>query len=408
MKRIILSFAVIAALLSTTSCEDDGGDLTINQTITNNNGGGNDPVEEPDTTLSGFVLDGQTLELDPALEYSLNGPMIVREGGTLVIPGGTKIVAANGNDVYIAVMQGGKIMAQGTENNPIVLTSASQTPGSWGGLIVLGKAPINVGSSSTSEIGGFNYGGDDANDNSGVIQYMVIEYSGGRVDSASENNGFSFYGVGAGTTVDHIESYYGSDDGIEFFGGTVNASNIILIGNEDDSLDWTEGFSGSVTDVYIRHEGTKYDKAIEADGFNPDVGVNVDPVFFSNPTVSNVHIVGLGSGTTFQNQEEIEAGKYEAVRLREGTQGDFSNVVIEGFGRGFRLKGNDEGATITTTTGDQVNNNTLNASAKFVDVTTPVKNDSGVDFVESDFLTVDDAATGTDVNAWGASWAVGL
>ena len=409
MKRLFLNLAIFASIFAVTSCEDDGGDLTINQdndTIYEGGGGGTTPT--PDTTLNGFVLDGETLTLDPAIEYSLNGPLEVRSGGTLVIPAGTKIVAQNGSDIYIAILQGGTIRAEGTPNNPITLTAATPEPGAWGGLVVLGNAPINAGTSATSEIGAFNYGGDDAEDSSGTIEYVVIEYSGGAVDTASENNGFSFYGVGSGTTVNHIQSYYGSDDGVEFFGGTVNASNIVLIGNEDDSLDWTEGWSGTVTDVYIRQEGEFYDKAIEADGFNPDIGINVEPAFYSNPTLVNVTIIGFGSGHTTQNGAEVSAGSYEAVRLREATQGNFTNLWIEGFGEAFDIDSNDEGATVNLNCGNHVVNDELNATAVFADVTRQVKNDTGVEFAESDFLTVDASATGTDVNAWAASWAVGL
>lgn len=406
MKKTILSLTAAIAFLSVISCEDDGGDLTINQTITNNNGDTDDD-DDTDTTLSGFVLSGETLSLDASLEYSLNGPLIVRDGGTLSIPAGTKIVAQSGADIYIAVMQGGKIEATGTSANPITLTSATKTPGAWGGLILLGKAPINAGTTATSEIGGFTYGGTDETDNSGTVQYVVIEYSGGAVDASSENNGFSFYGVGNGTTIDHIESYYGSDDGIEFFGGTANVSHVVLIGNEDDSLDWTEGFSGSVSEVYIKQEGDAYDKAIEADGFNPDVGINVTPTFYSNPTISNVTIEGLGSGTTQQGGQDISSGSYEAVRLREATQGTFTNMVINGYGVAYHLKGNGT-TSVSVTTGDQVLSGELKTTTKFTDVTTEVDNDSGVDFSTAEFLTVDSSATGTEVSSWASSWAVGL
>ena len=131
--------------------------------------------------------------------------------------------------------------------------------------------------------------------------------------------GFSFYGVGNGTTIQFIQAFEGKDDGIEFFGGTVNASNLSVIGAQDDSVDWTEGFTGTLTDVYIEHR-VSHDKGIEADGFNTDIGNNSNPVFWSKPTVTNLTIVGRGS-----------ANENEAVRLRAGTQGIFTNVLIRGF-----------------------------------------------------------------------------
>lgn len=405
MKKLLLNLTVVFSVFALTSCEDDGGVLTINQENNYGNGG---VVPTPENTmLNGFVVNGENKVLNPELDYTLNGPLIVKEGGTLTIPAGTKITAQNGADIYIAVMQGAKIMAQGTASNPIVLTSQDRTPGAWGGLIILGRAPINSGLTATSEIGGFNYGGSDPADNSGVIEFVKVEYSGGAVDAASENNGFSFYGVGNGTIVNHIESYYGSDDGVEFFGGTVNVNNIVLIGNEDDSLDWTEGYTGSVTDVYIRHEGSKYDKAIEGDGYNPDIGINVDPVFYSNPTLTNITIEGLGSGTTVQNQESITEGTYEGIRLREATKATFNNVVIRGFGRGFQIKGNGSDATVITS-GDHIVSGDLNMVGKFEDVTTHVKNSTNTTFEESQFISIDENANGTNVNAWARSWATGL
>ena len=129
------------------------------------------------------------------------------------------VKATTGSDVYVAIEQGGTIMAEGTSSNPIVFTSDSATPnpGDWGGLIVLGRAPINsvVGgdATSTSEIGGLPYGGSIADDDSGIIRYVRIEYSGGAADAASENNGFSFYAVGSGTTIDFIQAFeLGRDD----------------------------------------------------------------------------------------------------------------------------------------------------------------------------------------------------
>jgi len=236
------------ALLFAGCAADDTADVTINQ------GGGDNP-NPTDLEIGGTLTSDLTLLT--GTEYGLTDALIVPEGITLTIEPGVVIKATTGSDVYVAVQQGGIINAEGTSSNPIVLTSNSATPnpGDWGGLIILGRAPINsvVGgdATSTSEIGGLPYGGSISDDNSGIIRYVRVEYSGGAADAASENNGFSFYGVGNGTTIDFIQAFEGADDGVEFFGGTVNASHVSVIGAQDDSVDWTEGFTGTLTDVYL-------------------------------------------------------------------------------------------------------------------------------------------------------------
>ena len=184
--------------------------------------------------------------------------------------------------------------------------------------------------------------------------------------------------------------FEGDDDGVEFFGGTVNASFVSVVNSQDDSIDWTEGYTGTLTDVYVKH-GLTHDKAFECDGYNTDIGNNSNPVYFSKPTVTNVTIIGLGSGN---------AGS-EAVRLRAGTQGIFTNVSITGFAEAFDLDG-DQG---DNPTGAGVLSGDLNVnSVIFNDVTVKMKNDTGENFTDADFYTEDANATGTDYATWGAGW----
>lgn len=387
--KLLLNIALVALLFA--SCQtDDTADIIINSTTNNN--GGVDPVSD-------FIEIGGTKTQDLVLEigkdYVLTEALIMTEGTTLTIPSGTVIKANAGSDVYVAIVQGAKIIAEGTSSEPIVFTSNVATPnaGDWGGLILLGKAPINSvsggGSTSTSEIGGLPYGGSDVEDNSGIIRYVRVEYSGGAADASSENNGFSFYGVGSGTTVEYIQSFEGKDDGIEFFGGTVNASYISIIGAQDDSLDWTEGFSGTLSNIYIEH-GVEHDKGIEADGFNTDIGNNSNPQFFSKPTISNVVILGRGS-----------ANGNEAVRLRAGTQGIFHNILIIGFEEGFDLDG-DLG---DSPTGNGVLTGDLHITdVSFNDVLLTYKNDTEIEFNEEDLLTGEGNGTGTDYAIWKSGW----
>ncbi|CAM1345922.1 multidrug transporter [Tenacibaculum crassostreae] len=389
--NFLLGLAITATLL--TSCgADDTADIVINDnSVTNNNGGGSSSCE---VELKGNYT--SDLTLDPTKCYIITGATIFESGTTLTIPAGTTIkAAATGSDVYLAISQGAKIMAEGTSSQPIIFTSAASTPnaGDWGGLILLGKAPINSVSggtaTSTSEIASLPYGGDVPNDNSGVLSYVRVEYSGGKADGQSENNGFSFYGVGNATKVEYIQMFEGKDDGVEFFGGTVNVNNVSVVNAQDDSIDWTEGYSGTITDAYVKH-GTDHDKGIEADGYNTDIGNLSSPKYFSKPTVTNLTIVGLGSGTG-----------NEAIRLRAGTQGIFNNVVLRGFAEGFDL----DGDVTDNPTGNGVTSGDLKATdVKFDDVTVKVKNDTGVAFADSDFMTENTAATGTDYATWGAGW----
>ena len=387
-KFLLLTLSIFA--FAVTSCEkDDTSDIIIEINPDGGNPGGGNPN---DNIIGGVQTADLTLEANT--EYVLTEALIMSEGTTLTIPAGVVIKANRGAGVYIAIVQGARIIAEGTSTSPIVLTSNVATPaaGDWGGLIVLGRAPINSvaggDTTSTSEIGGLPYGGSNASDDSGIIKYVRVEYSGGAADASSENNGFSFYGVGNGTTIQFIQAFEGKDDGIEFFGGTVNASNLSVIGAQDDSVDWTEGFTGTLTDVYIEHR-VSHDKGIEADGFNTDIGNNSNPVFWSKPTVTNLTIIGRGS-----------ANENEAVRLRAGTQGIFTNVLIRGFEEAFDLDAEGDEPT-----GQGVLDGDLSVTdVTFEDVVVKLKNDTGVEFDESDFISGEGNGTGTDYNSWNAGW----
>ncbi|KAB1160728.1 multidrug transporter [Tenacibaculum aiptasiae] len=391
--NFLLGLALAATLF--TSCGDDGtADIIINDNSTTNNNGGGTPTTGETVELKGnYTAD---LTLDSSKSYLITGPTIFENGTTLTIPAGTVVkAAATGADVYLAIAQGAKIMAEGTSSQPIIFTSNANTPnaGDWGGLILLGKAPINSvaggTATSTSEIASLPYGGNVADDNSGILSYVRVEYSGGKADGQSENNGFSFYGVGNKTKIEYIQMFEGKDDGVEFFGGTVNVDYVSVVNAQDDSIDWTEGYTGTITNAYVKH-GVDHDKGIEADGYNTDIGNLSSPKYFSKPTVNNLTIEGLGSGTA-----------NEAIRLRAGTQGIFTNVLLVGFAEGFDLDGdatdNPTGAGVTS--GDLKAND-----VKFDDVTTKMKNDTGVSFTMADFLTENAASTGTDYATWGANW----
>ena len=386
--KLTVGFLATIALLSVSCSDDDTGTINVN------NGGGQNPVVTPGATEIGGTLSSD-LTLLANSEYFLTSALIVPNGKKLTIEPGVVVKSATGSDVYIAVQQGGMINAEGTSTNPIVLTSGSATPnpGDWGGLIVLGKAPINSvtggNATSTSEIGQLPYGGSFADDNSGIIKYVRVEYSGGKADASSENNGFSFYGVGNKTVVEYIQAFAGKDDGVEFFGGTVNASFISVVDCEDDSVDWTEGFTGKLTNVYVEH-GAEHDKGIEADGFNTDIGNNSNPKFWSFPTVEKLTIVGRGS-----------SNETEAIRLRAGTRVILNDVKIKGFEEAIDLD-DEDGENFTgegVTSGE-----TKITDIIFEDVTVKLKNDTGATFTEADLISGDGNGNGTDYDSWKTGW----
>ena len=389
MRNKILILSIAIALF--TSCERDTTSeivININEEGTSN---GDDTVNL--TPATGTITEDTTLEAD--VEYMLTGATIVSSGVTLTIEPGTIIKAEAGPNVYLAVEQGAQIMAEGTASNPIIFTSNSTAPsaGDWGGIILLGRAPVNSvtgTSTATSEIGNLPYGGNVADDNSGILRYVRVQYSGGAADGQSENNGFSFYGVGNGTTIEYIQAFEGADDGVEFFGGTVNANFVAVVNAQDDSIDWTEGYSGTLTNAYVLQGNGVGDEAFECDGFNTDF-TNASGSF-SNPTVTNVTI-------------KSESGSNDSTRgflLRAGTQGTFTNILIEGKNTGISVD-DDEASTPTS--------QEIGSNLTFTDVTfTDVVSNSSIDgtATEGDLVTGIGNGTGTDIATWGAGWTVGI
>ena len=311
MNEKLFSLAFLAGLTLFTACSDD-------ETTNNGGNGGDEPGTE--TTLTGTITEDVTLTSGST--YRLSGQYIVEEGATLTIEPGVQIVAVHDDVVdYILVKQGARIEAEGTASNPIIMTSEQKEPGAWGGIHICGRAHTNVeGETGSSEIGNATYGGNDDSDNSGTLRYVRVEYTGFAFDEEHEANGISFYGVGNGTTVDHCQAYRGSDDGFEFFGGSVNISNMVVTDCSDDSFDWTEGWNGTATNLIATQEseetlGYACDCLIEADNNENDNAA--EPV--SAPTIENAIFIGNGAD-----------GK--GVHLRRGTHVNMKNVEIYGKG----------------------------------------------------------------------------
>ena len=309
------SLALIAGMSVLTACSsDDNNDNGGN----GNNGNGNEI--ENGTTLKGTITSDVTLTAGST--YKLSGEYIVEDGATLNIEAGVKIISIYDDIVdYILVKQGGKINAVGTSSAPIVMTSEKEEPGAWGGIHICGKAHTNAeGGKGSSEIGGATYGGNDDADNSGTLKYVRVEYSGYAFDSEHEANGITFYGVGNGTTVEYCQAYKGSDDGFEFFGGSVNVSNLVSVSCSDDSFDWTEGWNGTATNLVAYQEaeetlGYDCDCLIEAD--NNENNYAATPV--AHPVLKNLILVGNNP-----------AAGNRGIRLRRGTQVEIDGAKVCG------------------------------------------------------------------------------
>lgn len=306
---------VAGMALFTTACSSDDDPAA-------NTGNGNGTEES-------YVLDKDITEnvtLETGKNYTLNGGIHVKAGATLTIQPGVTITAKHDGTVdYILVEQGAKIDAQGTASQPIVMTSEKKEAGAWGGLHICGYAHTNNGSGS-SEIGNAPYGGNNDADNSGTLKYIRLEYTGYAFDEEHEANGVSFYGVGNGTTVEHLQAYKGSDDGFEFFGGSVNVKYLVATSCSDDSFDWTEGWNGKAQFLVAYQEeptslGYDCDCLMECD----NNGTNFAATPVAHPVIANATLIGNG-------------GDAQGVRLRAGTEVELYNTIITGKGKALSVE----------------------------------------------------------------------
>ncbi len=250
-----------------------------------------------------------------------------RDSSILRIQPGTKILANAG--AFLSVMRGSQIFAEGTKENPVVFTAAKQENrkrGEWGGLVINGNAPINAcnGSAPVCEAVSegikeetVKFGGNNAQDNSGVLRFVRVEFAGYPIAQDNELNGITFNGVGAGTEVDYVQVHRNADDGVEFFGGTVNVKHLVLTDNDDDALDWDMGWNGKAQFVLIDHADDIGDNGFESSNLKSPK--NASPR--ANPEISNVTLLG-GVKTGF------------GLLLKDGTGGRMSNMIVSGFTKG--------------------------------------------------------------------------
>src|SRR5680860_290878 len=302
MKKLFLTGMALTALFFT-SCSNSN-DAPIEELATCNDGiqngietgidcgGACAPCSNPtpdQQDLAGFINEDLTLTNDRI--WTLTGKVVVKDGVTLTIQPGTIIKGNEGTGSLasaLIIARGGLIDAKGTANNPIVFSSINDNialgekfgsnlsesdRGLWGGVLILGKAPSSFeGDSEESQIEGIpaddefgRFGGTDPEDNSGFFQYVSIRHGGALIGAGNEINGLSMGGVGSGTVIDHVEVVGNVDDGIEFFGGTVNPSNLVAFAGGDDALDIDMAYSGTITNALVI-QGNISDHALEIDG----------------------------------------------------------------------------------------------------------------------------------------------
>jgi hypothetical protein len=305
-----------------------------------------DNIEFETCEITGNILTDATLPAGSG--YAVTGPVFVGQDGgasaTLTIEPGAILWGNAGSD-YIVISRGSQIDAQGTATSPIIMTArgdadvvgandstfGATTRGQWGGLIINGFAPINAciggndgtnGGTAACEKSGEGssglFGGGNPNDDSGTLRYVQVRYAGFLINNQDELNGIAFQGVGDGTDVEFIQVHNNADDGVEFFGGTVNVKHVALTGNADDSLDWTDGWTGSAQFVLVKQSRDDADQGFEMDNRSS----NNTFLPRSNPSVSNFTIIGE------RNAAESDIG----MLLRAGTAGEFFNGIVVDMG----------------------------------------------------------------------------
>lgn len=264
MKNFYLILGLFSALLITSCKKDDVIEVPDNKTT--------------NTVVSNDITENTIWTNDQV--YELGGRITVTNGATLTIEPGTIIKGQAGtgpNATALLIARGSKLIAEGTPNKPIIFTSVADeispddievgvfsspnldptVNGLWGGVIILGYAPISASTNEaqiegipTSDQNGL-YGGNNSNDNSGILRYVSIRHGGANIGSGNEINGLTLGGIGSGTIIDNVEVVSNQDDGIEFFGGTVNVTNVVVWNVGDDAIDTDQGWSGTLDNFTI-------------------------------------------------------------------------------------------------------------------------------------------------------------
>lgn len=345
MKNIFLF--VIAALIMTSCQNDDSSDASFSMKAASADYSGYPPNTQ---TVSGDITVNTTWTNDRV--WIIEGVVRVKSGATLTIEAGTYI---KGKPLGVGVATGvlvitksGKINAQGTLTSPIIFTSyklldgnlaTTAAPGEFGGVVILGNAQVNTGTTSNiaeglsdqPNVSDFYFGGTDNTHNGGILSYVRIEFAGRTLDQYGGINGLSLFGVGSGTVINHVQSSYAKDDAIQFSGGTVNATHLVALGAYDDNFDFELGYTGTITKAIAVADSGVLQSII---GGIPDSnGIEIDNSFIATtlitrPVLSQVSIVGVSSAAA-ANQFE------NGIHIRQSSKISLSNTTVTGYNRGI-------------------------------------------------------------------------
>lgn len=382
MKKLLVAAFSVAVFTSISCSRDDDSTDTRNP----------DQITFNSEDFKGELKSGESFILDANQTYKLTGSFIVKSGATLTIPAGTRIEATGGTSSYIAVAQDALIYINGTASHPVVMTSGkiNPAPGDWGGLVICGKARTNKGGSNgetaTAEVSELKYGGSDDNDSSGIIRYLRVEYTGAAFTNEKEFNGVSFFGVGAGTVVEYIQAYKSGDDGIEFFGGNVHAKNLIALHSEDDAVDFADGFSGTLENVYIKD-------VAKAGVEGSNNGENGEALPVTNATLLNFTII-----------KGDLAGSEHGMYVKEGGgHWNAQNIYISGFEKGIKIKADDIPA----------NTNVDNGNILFNPIYFDITGTTQSEYIGSNTTYINEgnnngAANGINSPNWSSGWTAGM
>lgn len=380
------TLALMATVLTFTACSSDSDGDGNGNGNGGNEGGTGSSIVVGDNILSGSLTGEQTLE---AKEYILNGTVVIEDGGRLNIPAGTTIKAREGFSSYLLVAQGGKLYAEGTATNPVVFTAntTSPTSGYWGGIIINGRAPISGTNADVSDTGlteidnNYRYGGSIANDNSGVLSYVQILYAGARSTADIEHNGLTLNGVGNGTTIENLYILESADDAIEFFGGTVNVTNLLAVNPDDDMFDFTQGYSGTLKNCYgvweSNYTSTEADpRGIEADG-------NLDGIYPSHLRQSDFRVENMTIVNNAANTQNNVDRMQDVIKIRRGAKATITNALVKGTGGTVDLIDMNDGkgagnadSSISITNSLSITGNELNGT---LNTLTKPANNTGAD-----------------------------
>jgi hypothetical protein len=310
------------------------------------------PQPEPDNKdvveISGDITENQTWEADK--QYKLKGFVYVTNGATLTIQPGTVIYGDKSSKSTLIITRGAKIMAEGTPTQPIVFTSGleagARAQGDWGGIILLGNAPVNPTGGKAKIEGGLTptrseaeeqyvwYGGSNEADNSGILKYVRIEFAGVAFTPDNEINGLTLAGVGSGTTISYVQVYRSGDDAFEWFGGTVNCDHLVATYTWDDDFDTDFGYSGKVQFGLIHRAKTIADVS-GSNGFESDNDGNGSINTPQTSAVfSNITVVGPIQG---RSTSGINNNYQHAAQIRRNASISIHNSILMGFPIGLYI-----------------------------------------------------------------------